>query len=433
MSNFIKMEEEFNPWSENDMEYFLQFCCPECDVKCQLKETFVLHAMEHPKYIDSLEKSTLKEEPIDDNNDPKDLKSPKYNYELSNENVKYLVSDDLNSEEEIITENTLKELSDLSENTTIESEIEIKSENIETNNDQDPLELASTNDNEKSVVDSEIIKFETKPELPVTEVQKVYQCRCGICGLCFEDSLDLERHVGKEHLPKHIDEIMPKRVLLKGNGKAARIKKCGTCQGCTNRNCRECGPCKDLKKYGGPGKLKQACVHRRCTNPMNPNAADEVFKRNNSKQLINTKFENDEYFKGNSKQSVITVMSIDPDDGNANDNLMDTTKIQSLPILQNSKLSYERPRLSYSGLITMAIRNLPDQKATLQNIYDWIMSAFPYYSSIENKGWQNSIRHNLSLNKAFYRTGQQAARLGGGVWRIDPNFLEGTLKKIRRK
>ena len=81
----------------------------------------------------------------------------------------------------------------------------------------------------------------------------------------------------------------------------------------------------------------------------------------------------------------------------------------------------------------MAIRNLPDQKATLQNIYDWIMSAFPYYSSIENKGWQNSIRHNLSLNKAFYRTGQQAARLGGGVWQIDPNFLEGTLKKIRRK
>jgi len=113
-------------------------------------------------------------------------------------------------------------------------------------------------------------------------------------------------------------------------------------------------------------------------------------------------------FQGNSKsQSVITVRSIE---------------------------SNERPKLSYSGMIAMAIRNLPDQKATLQEIYDWIMSAFPYYASVENqKGWQNSIRHNLSLNKAFYRTKQQAARLGGGVWKIDPKYLEGKLlKKIRK-
>ena len=173
---------------------------------------------------------------------------------------------------------------------------------------------------------------------------------------------------------------------------------------------RKCGPCLQMKKYGGSGKLKQACIYRKCSNPIGPGGKVIIERGNSKPKIIESKKvdHNDVDFQGNSKsQSVITVRSIE---------------------------SNERPKLSYSGMIAMAIRNLPDQKATLQEIYDWIMSAFPYYASVENqKGWQNSIRHNLSLNKAFYRTGQQAARLGGGVWRIDPNFLEWTLKKIRRK
>ena len=31
-------------------------------------------------------------------------------------------------------------------------------------------------------------------------------------------------------------------------------------------DCRQCGPCRDKPKYGGTGKLKQACVHRKCVN-----------------------------------------------------------------------------------------------------------------------------------------------------------------------
>ena len=165
-----------------------------------------------------------------------------------------------------------------------------------------------------------------------------------------------------------------------------------------------------MKKYGGSGKLKQACIHRKCSNPIGPGGKVIIERGNSKPKIIESKKvdHNDVDFQGNSKsQSVITVRSIE---------------------------SNERPKLSYSGMIAMAIRNLPDQKATLQEIYDWIMSAFPYYASVENqKGWQNSIRHNLSLNKAFYRTKQQAARLGGGVWKIDPKYLEGKLlKKIRK-
>ena len=51
--------------------------------------------------------------------------------------------------------------------------------------------------------------------------------------------------------------------------KRCRIKSKDACRGCKNRNCRNCVACKDMERYGGPGRLKQACVYRKCTNPKN--------------------------------------------------------------------------------------------------------------------------------------------------------------------
>ena len=51
-------------------------------------------------------------------------------------------------------------------------------------------------------------------------------------------------------------------------GKRRKRSRCGTCQGCINRNktqdCRVCRNCQDQKRYGGPGRLKKACVNRSC-------------------------------------------------------------------------------------------------------------------------------------------------------------------------
>ena len=40
---------EGNPWMVDQLEEFLYFCCPECDEKCQVKDSFLQHALlKHP-------------------------------------------------------------------------------------------------------------------------------------------------------------------------------------------------------------------------------------------------------------------------------------------------------------------------------------------------------------------------------------------------
>ncbi|CAI2336403.1 unnamed protein product [Caenorhabditis sp. 36 PRJEB53466] len=104
----------------------------------------------------------------------------------------------------------------------------------------------------------------------------------------------------------------------------------------------------------------------------------------------------------------------------------------------------DKPPYSYVALITMAIEASPEQRMTLNQIYKFIEAKFPYYRDADVKrkqGWQNSIRHNLSLNDCFVkksRDGQSSANdRKGNYWQMvpgnAPQFDNGNYKRRRVK
>lgn len=93
--------------------------------------------------------------------------------------------------------------------------------------------------------------------------------------------------------------------------------------------------------------------------------------------------------------------------------------------------SHEKPPYSYATLIGMSILTHPAKQLTLSLIYLWISSTFKYYRR-EEVGWQNLIRHNLSLNKAFVK-GAKSKDGKGHFWCIKPECEDLFLKAKNNK
>lgn len=88
-----------------------------------------------------------------------------------------------------------------------------------------------------------------------------------------------------------------------------------------------------------------------------------------------------------------------------------------------------KPPHSYAQLIGMAILSTSEEKLTLARIYDWIKERYAFYR-FSGGGWQNSIRHNLSLNKSFEKVARRTDEPGKGMkWQIVPEYRDEFMKK----
>ncbi|KZV71539.1 winged helix DNA-binding domain-containing protein, partial [Peniophora sp. CONT] len=69
-------------------------------------------------------------------------------------------------------------------------------------------------------------------------------------------------------------------------------------------------------------------------------------------------------------------------------------------VLPPGPYSPHKPDAPYAALIGRAILASPSHRLTLQEIYDYITTVYPYFTRHEQT-WQNSIRHVLSTTVVF--------------------------------
>ena len=70
---------------------------------------------------------------------------------------------------------------------------------------------------------------------------------------------------------------------------------------------------------------------------------------------------------------------------------------------EDTEKKAQKPPLSYSALVLLAISSNPERKLTLREIYYYIRQNFPYYRENRETAWQNNIKQILVKNKYFVK------------------------------
>lgn len=96
---------------------------------------------------------------------------------------------------------------------------------------------------------------------------------------------------------------------------------------------------------------------------------------------------------------------------------------------QSQASQYSKPDTTYAAIITEAFNSHQNKLLTLNEIYTTIIERYPYFKTAP-PGWKNSIRHNLSLHKAFARVVRPTHIPGkGSFWKLATGGPEEVPKK----
>lgn len=95
---------------------------------------------------------------------------------------------------------------------------------------------------------------------------------------------------------------------------------------------------------------------------------------------------------------------------------------------------YTKPKMSYAQLIAEALLTGVDRMLTLNEIYIAINKQHPYYSldAATGRNWQNAIRHNLTLNKAFIKVPRPATEGRGAYWKLEAGAESQIFRRMAR-
>ena len=72
--------------------------------------------------------------------------------------------------------------------------------------------------------------------------------------------------------------------------------------------------------------------------------------------------------------------------------------LPKIPIPPKSSL---KPNMSFKAMTAMAIQNLPKEKGTMAQIFNWIRKNFPYYQRIPPGKWTDDFSNALKTGNEF--------------------------------
>ena len=116
--------------------------------------------------------------------------------------------------------------------------------------------------------------------------------------------------------------------------KSKTKRRCNICENCMKKDCGQCTYCKDMIKFGGTGKSKQACEKRACNNMVEKQFDNEVSDDEDEKiqETISTPKKEDE---------------VDKEDDNGKANLSDKAKLKNQMKIKNFTINFgEKLKLS---------------------------------------------------------------------------------------